>query len=151
MHKSELIREIIKLQRRVNRAMRQYAPDAWMELNLTIPQLKSLFFIANQGETNFSRLATALGVTPSNVTGIIDRLVEQELVIRQENPQDRRMLMLRATDKGEALVSDLRERSIGHMSDLLARLNPAELAAVKQGLTLLIRVAEAKSGDETST
>lgn len=55
--KSELIRQIIELQRQGRRALRQYVPDAWMNLNLTIPQLKSLFLIARQGSMNTKSLA----------------------------------------------------------------------------------------------
>jgi len=74
--------------------MGEYVPDAWMELSLSVAQLKSLFFISKEGSTNFKKLAQALRVTPSNVTGIVDHLVEEGLVSRQENPEDRRMLML---------------------------------------------------------
>lgn len=113
---------------------------------MTIPQLKSLFFIASQGSTNFRKLAAALGVTPSNVTGIVDRLVEQKLVIRQENPEDRRMLMLGATAKGEALAAELRERVTSHMSEILTHLEQKELNTIAQGLTLLTEAAEAHAG-----
>jgi len=146
MDRAELTKEIIELQRRLNRDMRRYTLDAWMELNLTIPQLKSLFFIANWGSTNFTKLASALEVTPSNVTGIVDRLVEQGLVSRQENPEDRRMLMLRVTDKGEAIIANLRERRASHMSEILAQLSLEELNSVFKGLTLLVQAAEAREG-----
>ena len=148
MDKAELTKEIIELQRRINRDMRQYTLDAWMELNLTIPQLKSLFFIANQGSTNFTKLASALGVTPSNVTGIIDRLVEQGLVSRQENPEDRRMLMLRVTDKGEAIIADLRERRASHISEILTHLSSEELNIVVKGFNLLAKAAELHQGEK---
>jgi len=146
MDRAELTKEIIELQRRLNRDMRRYTLDAWMELNLTIPQLKSLFFIANWGSTNFTKLASALEVTPSNVTGIVDRLVEQGLVSRQENPEDRRMLMLRVTDKGEAIIANLRERRASHISEILAQLSLEELNSVFKGLTLLVQAAEAREG-----
>ena len=148
MDRAELTKEIIELQRRINRDMRQYTLDAWMELNLTIPQLKSLFFIANQGSTNFTKLASALGVTPSNVTGIVDRLVEQGLVSRQENPEDRRMLMLRVTDKGEAIIADLRERRASHISEILAHLSSEELNIVVKGFNLLAKAAEFHQGEK---
>ncbi len=143
MDKSELTKEIIELQRLVFRSSRQYGRDVWLELNLTISQLKSLFFIANQGTTNFSRLAAALGVTPPNVTGIVDRLVDQGLVSRRENPEDRRMLMLRVTKKGETLISELRERTVSHMSEALAHLSLGELNTIAQGLRLLSKAVEA--------
>ncbi len=142
MEKEELIREIIELQRKVDRARRQYELDVWMGLPLTIAQLKSLFFISDQGSIAMGKLAAALGVTPTNTTGIVDRLVKQDLVNRTENPENRRMLLLRATDKGEELVAKLRQRRIGHLSQLLARLSVGELATLFEGFALLVKVIE---------
>jgi DNA-binding MarR family transcriptional regulator len=142
MGKNGLIKEIIDHQRMINRFIRDYNPDVWMELSLTIAQMKSLFFIANEGTVNFRKLATALKVTPSNVTGIIDRLAEQGLVTRTENPDDRRMLMLQLTGKGETLISSLRERRASQMSSVLGRMAPEELAIVAQGFALVHRAID---------
>ena len=140
--KTELIDEIIQLQRQVNRALRQSESDVWMELSLTIVQLKSLFFISKEGSTNFTRLAQALRVTPSNVTGIVDRLVGQGLVSRQENPENRRMLLLQTTAQGEELLTRLRERKIGQLTKLLSCLSADELYTLAQGLRFLVKVTE---------
>jgi DNA-binding MarR family transcriptional regulator len=140
--KAELIEEIVQLQRQVNRALRQGESDVWMELSLTIAQLKSLFFISNEGSTNFTKLAQALRVTPSNVTGIVDRLVGQGLVSRRENPESRRMLVLQATDKGEALLTSLREIKIGQLSEMLSRLSEEQLSTLAQGLRFLAKTTE---------
>ena len=147
MDKATLISEIIELQRKVDRARRPYTLDVWMSLPITIAQLKSLFFISNQGSSNLGKLAAALGVTPANVTGIVDRLVEHDLVSRNENVQDRRMLLLRTTGKGEELVANLRERRRGYMSDILARLSVDELATLAQGLNTLVKATEAQEGE----
>ncbi len=143
MEKAELITEIIELQRKVDRARRQYELDVWMGLPLTIAQLKSLFFISNQGSTNLGKLAAALGVTPTNTTGIVERLVKQGLVSRTENPEDRRMLLLRATDKGEELVTSLRERRRGHMSEVSAHMSVDELTTLAQGFASLVKATQA--------
>jgi DNA-binding MarR family transcriptional regulator len=142
MDRTKLTEEIIQLQQRVGHVVGQYVPEAWMDLSLTIGQLKSLFFIDFEGSTNFRKLATALGVTPPNITGIVDRLVEQGLVSRKENPEDRRMLLLETTDKGKALLAKLRESGVNRMSAILAQLSLEELAALAQGLTALARAAK---------
>ncbi len=147
MTKIALIREIVELEQRLSRVMRQHQPEVWMDLNLTIAQLKSVFFIANRGSINLRTLAAALGVTPADVTGIVDRLVEQGLVSRTENPEDRRMLLVRATDKGEALVTNLRQTTMGRITDLLSRMNVDELTTLVRGLTSLVRAAEAHEGE----
>jgi len=140
--KAELIEEVIQLQRELNRALRRDESDVWMDLNLTIAQLKSLFFISNERGTNSTKLAEALGVTPSNVTGIVDRLVRQGLVSRRKNPENRRMLVLQATEKGEALLSRLRERKIGQLSELLSCLNEEQLCTLARGLGFLVEATE---------
>lgn len=142
MEKDELIQGIIRLHRKVNRILRDYDVDVWMDLSLTIPQLKCLFFISNQGKTNFRKLAERMNVSPSNITGIIDRLVDQGLVSRVENPEDRRILNLQTTAKGEALIAELRERRSIYLTQILADLNNKELDQIAHGLDLLARAVE---------
>ena len=146
MGKSQLIQEIVELERQVGRILGQHAQIIWIDSGLTLTQLRSLFLIANKGSTNFRKLAEALGVTPSNVTGIVDHLVEQGLVSRTQNPEDRREMTLQATDKGQALVSNLKETGIKHMTQILSLLNLEELSALAKGLSAFIRAAETYKG-----
>jgi len=146
MDKSQLIQEVVELEQQVSRIIGQHAPNIWIDSGLTLTQLRSLFLIANKGSTNFRKLAEALGVTPSNVTGIVDRLVEQGLVSRTQNPEDRREMTLQATDKGQALVSNLKEVGIKHMTQILSVLSLEELSALAQGLSAFIRAADSYKG-----
>ena len=139
--KSETINEIIRLQVQIQHSLRDDAPDAWLALNLSIAQLKSLFFIGFAGMTNPKNLATAMRVTPPNITGIIDRLVEQGLVIRENNMLNRREQILKLTTKGEKLAAQLRERTVSHFSRLLETLTGEDLAALAQGLRALFQAA----------
>jgi DNA-binding MarR family transcriptional regulator len=118
-----------------------------MDLNLTIGQVKSLFFIDYEGSTNFRKLAAALARTPPDVTRIIDRLVEQGLVNRRENPEDRRMLMLTTTEAGKALAARLRESRMTHIHHMLEQLSEEELATLAKGLAVLARVVSTQAGE----
>jgi MarR family transcriptional regulator, organic hydroperoxide resistance regulator len=148
LDRSELIKKIIELQRQINRDMREHTLEAWMGLNLTVPQVKSLFFIAHQRTTNLTKLAAALHVTPANVTGIIDRLVEHDLVSRQENPDDRRSLTLRVTEKGDNTIANLRERRASHTTGILSNLAVDELNAILRGFSLFVEAATAYSSKQ---
>jgi DNA-binding MarR family transcriptional regulator len=145
MENADLIQQIVELQRKVDRARRRYELDIWMSLPLTMAQLKCLFFISNKGSTNSRKLAEALQVTPTNITGIIDRLVKQGLVSRAGDAQDRRILVLKATTKGKRLVANLRERKRSSFSKVLACMNRDELTALYKGLTSLAGVVEARA------
>ena len=142
MERAQQIAEVIKLFRQMQRYVRRDSPDVWMDLTLTVPQLKSLFFIANEDPTNLSKLATALKVTPSNVTGIVERLVQQGLVTRQENPEDRRVSLLRPTKQGEAVVDNLRERRTRYLSRILGQLGAGELSSLERGLSAMVMAAQ---------
>jgi DNA-binding MarR family transcriptional regulator len=140
--KTELIKLVVELQRRFAYTMHGDDPEYWLALNLTIAQLKSLFFINYQGHTSSKMLAKALHVTPPNVTGIIDRLVQQGLVSREENPENRRMQLLTVTEKGVTLLRDLDKRIINPFSRILVHLKTEDLSALAVGLTALVEAAE---------
>ena len=98
----------------------------WIDLDLTLPQLKTLLFIAEHGPTNTKMIAGRFGVTSSNVTRTIDVLVKQKLVTRRENPADRRILELRLTEKGEKTIDTLLNASDkikGFMANILKTQN----------------------------
>lgn len=139
--KNELIDQVLRLQMQVQRQMRNDAPDAWLALDLTIGQLKSLFFINFEGVTNLKNLAAALGTTPPNVTGIIDRLVDHDLVSRECNQLNRREQILELTARGRELMTELKERTTSHLTGLLEHLEVEDLAALVQGLKALARAA----------
>lgn len=142
MPEEELVEKIIQLQRKADQARRQYELDIWMNLHLTIAQLRSLFFISDQVNTTAGKLAAAQNVTPTNITGIVDRLVKKGLVKRTEDSRDRRSLSLQTTDKGEELVIKLRSRRSGYLSGVLNRMSDEELGQMMLGLEAFVKAAE---------
>jgi MarR family transcriptional regulator, organic hydroperoxide resistance regulator len=139
MGKTELIREILFLQSEVDHIVKRFTAEPWIELKMTIAQLKSLFFIAEKGKTNFKKLADALGVTPPNITGIVDRLVEQGLVSRTENIEDRRVMLLQMTDKGLILVNSLHENRFNNLNNLMINMSEDDLCSLMKGMKGILK------------
>jgi len=142
MDKKEVIDEIIELQRRMSQVIIPYAIDSWRELDVPLAQLKSLLIITCKGETNFSTLAQDLGVTPGDVTGIIERLVMQGLVSRKPSPDDRRIIWLQPTDKGRDLLANLMESQTRHMVYILEYMSLEELQSLLSGFSAFIHAVE---------
>ncbi len=142
MEKEERILQIIELQRQMNRIIRERTLDTWVNLSLTIPQLKCLFYVARHRKVNLSAIASGLHVTPGNITGIIDRLVVQGLMKRTSDREDRRVLWVELTENGEVLLSNLREGRAGEMHKILESLTPDELSTIVHAFTLLVKSAE---------
>lgn len=78
------------------------------EQKLTHVQMVALHVIDTHGALAMGQTAHVLHCDASNVTGLVDRLVVQGLVERQENEHDRRTKTLRLTAKGEQVVSEVK-------------------------------------------
>jgi len=146
--REDLIGQIVEAQRQMNRVIRERTLDPWVNLNLTVPQLKSLFYVSRHGRVNLSGLASGIRVTPANVTGIADRLVEQELLTRLPDADDRRVLWLRVTEKGEALLANLREVRASEMRKILDRLTTENLGMLARAFGVLAEAAEINEKEE---
>jgi DNA-binding MarR family transcriptional regulator len=147
--REDVIDGIIKSHRRVNHFIREGNIESWISLNLTVPQMKCLCYISRHGKINLSGLAAGIHVTPANVTGIVDRLVEQGLVTRVPDTADRRVLWLDVTEKGAANLAVLREGKAGKMRELLECLSDSELSIVSEAFDILAGAArKVKEGDD---
>jgi len=69
-------------------------------------QLSVLTYLRGQSVT-MRELARELAVGESAATAVVDRLVRQELVVRCDDPSDRRLVRLALSGTGESLVTKL--------------------------------------------
>jgi len=140
--KDQLIKDIFNLQEKSTNLFLSYRVEDWMKVDLTIDQLKSLIFIYSQGKISFKDLAKALGISCSNITGLADRLIQNGLLIRNQNPKDRRIQYLMLTEKGRKTIDNIKQKTNQELIRLLSTLNIEELAALEKGLSALIKSAE---------
>ena len=80
------------------------------ELDFSPVQLHSLRLLEPGVETPMRALAQQLFCDPSNVTGIVDRLVARGLVERRGSDTDRRVKIIRLTPEGERIRASVVER-----------------------------------------
>lgn len=79
--------------------------------NLTMPQFMIMRALQRLEEgCTMSELGEAAMQVPATVTGIIDRLEEQNLVSRQPNPTDRRSYRILLTTAGLSLLQEIDEK-----------------------------------------
>lgn len=87
-------------------------------LGLTEARTRVLWELRRRGPLTQRQLAEAFDVTPRNITGLVDALVETEFVTRQAHPHDRRATLVTFTAKGAALADEL-ERGHEEFAHLL--------------------------------
>ena len=79
--------------------MATHAPELNL-FELTMSQTKALYLVVAAGQLRMSELAGRLGVTSSTATGVVDGLVGHGLLVRHEDPADRRQVVVTATAGG---------------------------------------------------
>jgi DNA-binding MarR family transcriptional regulator len=80
------------------------------EGEVSIQQFRSLVVLASRGPQRPVDLAVALGVDPSTVTRMCDRLVRKRLIYRRRHGADRREVQLSLTPAGAELVETVTAR-----------------------------------------
>jgi len=137
--RERLIAELHQL----NAAMRlekMHGAGPLMDLDLTIPQLRVLFLLAESEHMSMGRTAHELGITLPACTHLVDRLVRAGYVARNDDPDDRRVVRCALTDAGRALVERTLQSFPFQRQEFLDRLTVEELRVIVQAMGVFKRV-----------
>jgi DNA-binding MarR family transcriptional regulator len=108
------------------------------EGGLSMSQLGALFHIHRRGGRGVTDLGDHLGVTSAAASQMLERLVQQGLILRSEDPRDRRVKRITLTDEGlQVLQESIRARQ-GWLVDLAQALTDSEKEAIIAALNILI-------------
>ncbi len=145
--KAELVENILQLGDKAFRELFPILPKQWLQLDLTMPQLKTVFLLFLSGPSRMSDIASALGVSLATATGVVDRLVEREVVLRDSDPADRRVVLCRLSDKGQKLMSSLWQLARDRARELLNVIDRPQLLLISEALEALLQAGEATADD----
>jgi DNA-binding MarR family transcriptional regulator len=109
----------------------------WIDVDLTMSQLKAIVLVVETGGLSGRVLGEKLGITPSAVTALVDRLVQRGYVRREEDLADRRISWARPTTHAQDLFERLHASHRQQIEETLALLTSDELAIVDRAMTLL--------------
>ncbi len=122
--------------------------EAWVGLGLTMTQLRVLFMLREESGLSARALAQRLNVTPSTLTRIMDRLVRNDLVRREVDEDDRRMVRHYLTSAGLHTVEELERTGKARMNRVFGQLSRDQLGRLVLALRDLAAAAEAVEAEE---
>lgn len=99
----EVIEAIVYLYTESRRLTKEMARRA----DLTGPQLTVVKLLEQIGDLSLSELSERIRAQNSTVTGIIDRMVREGLVVRDRSKEDRRVVFIRLTTKGKKIAEEI--------------------------------------------
>ncbi|MEV6298435.1 MarR family transcriptional regulator [Actinoplanes sp. NPDC051861] len=139
--KEQLIADIMGSSIRLEHLFADDRSDPLFSSHLTMSQLKIMLLLSRHGSLAGGELARMLGVGAATLSGMIDRLVVQDLVTRAEDLNDRRVRRIGLTKAGTELIEGIITAGVAKQRELLSRLSAEELAIVAKAMELLVREA----------
>ena len=133
--------EVVTQYRSLVHALKASSGTTWMEIDLTIAQLRTLLILAEEGPLVIGQIAQRMNIGLSTGGHLVDRLVQAGLAVRTEDTEDRRRTLAKLTAKGEDLYARLLNPSL-QMQSLIQKLDDKDLQAFLQGLKALNQLAK---------
>jgi DNA-binding MarR family transcriptional regulator len=132
------------------RALALQREDAWLDLDLTLPQLRALFAVRRRSGCTVSELATSIDRRLAATSALVNRLVRAGLLQRVVDPSDRRRVRLELTDEAERMLSAVDQRAADRFAAVLGRMSPRGREALTTALTELVELLSSSDADERS-
>ena len=102
----------------------------WMDATdcerMSYPRLRLLEQLHCVGPDRMGALGDELGLTPRNMTALVDAMEHEGLVARRAHPTDRRAVLVELTDAGFRTADELLEPRIKELTSLFDDLAPAD-------------------------
>jgi DNA-binding MarR family transcriptional regulator len=102
---------------------------------LSMSQIGALFWVFHKGNCAISDIGEELGVTSAAASQLLERLVQQGLILRSEDPVDRRMKQIVLTDQGRQVLQEsiaARQSWVGNLAGVLSENERAQVVAALQ-------------------
>lgn len=109
---------------------------------LSVPQLRALALLSSRPGASLSDVAAHLDVATPTASTLVDRLVRKGYIQRQDDPFERRRVILTITKVGKEAFEDSRTHAQDFLSQLLLQEDSERLSKIIEGLTLLAQAAK---------
>ena len=117
--------------------------------DLSMSHIGTLFMVHREGACGVSEIGEHLGITPAGTSQMLNRLVEDGLIERSEDAQDRRAKRIVLTHKGRDTLHESILARQQWLHRLVEKLDPAERELVSEALGILVDRARDFEPDTT--
>jgi DNA-binding MarR family transcriptional regulator len=108
------------------------------EKGLSMSQIGALLRIFRGGKSSVSDIGDNLGVTSAAASQMLERLVQQGLILRKEDPDDRRVRQIILTETGHQVIQESLAARQSWLENLAHTLTDIEKEQIITSLNILI-------------
>lgn len=112
------------------------------EKGLSLSSIGTLHHLQKAEHAGVSNLGEHLGVSSAAASQMLDRLVEEGLISRDEDPADRRMKRIALTEKGRRTLDESMDARLGWLKEMAGHFSESEREQLTAALRLMIDKAK---------
>lgn len=142
--KTDMVADVIDNIRRVFQAVNERSKEAERKTGITGPQLWAIKTIAEGAPIMVSEIASRMHLHAATVVGILDRLEARGLARRVRSREDRRVVRVELTVRGERVVKRAPEVAQGLLVSGLEKLETKDLKKIEAALGRLVEILGAQ-------
>lgn len=142
--KEKLVEDILSLADQLFRQLLPTVPKDLLTLDATMPQLKIMLILYLNGPARMSDIASALDVTLPTATSLVDKLVEKNFVTRENQKNDRRVVVCHLSEAGQKAIGGIWESSRLRSQQLLEEMDDTKLQMFVEVLEDMLKSAREK-------
>lgn len=134
--------EVTKLFGEVHKTLKDTMTRSYENIGITIPQSLVIGTLLKYGEMKITELSKKINLSNSTISGIVDRLEKQGLVLRTRSLEDRRIVFVNVTPKFSEMYKGIYKKTEESFEELLSPASSEDLDKVIEGLHALKRILE---------
>ncbi|MEK6646805.1 MAG: MarR family transcriptional regulator [Candidatus Firestonebacteria bacterium] len=147
------VNKIMQLIPNIMQMLNVYAPkfnqfEKFEDFQLSMPQWKAVTLFIHKDSFKMTELAKIFGLTLPTMTHCIDQLVKKDIVKRNHDEKDRRIVLISLTVKGQEIIKKIESCHRDMMTSLLKNLTTddqkAFIVTLENLLGILKRQKEVK-------
>lgn len=123
----------------------RYSGESVRQYGLTHAQFDIIATLGNTPGMSYKELGERTLITKGTLTGVIERLEQKGLVVRERNSDDRRSFQVSLTREGDAVFRDVFPKVVAHGKQLFAGFSDAEFDEM-EGALLKLRERISQAG-----
>jgi DNA-binding MarR family transcriptional regulator len=142
MQNVAIVEEVVELMPAIGRGLYATLMDDPEIKGLTLPQVKALIYLYNNGERSMSELTLGLAVSMPSASELVDRLIDRGLVEKATDPVDRRRVLIGLTDPAIAYGRRIHDLRRAQARDALDRMPEEDQVCFLRSMRALVAALE---------
>ncbi|MBR2373807.1 MAG: MarR family transcriptional regulator [Lentisphaeria bacterium] len=118
---------------------RQFFEDDWKNCSRIIPraQFNHLMLVRFSMPCNLGNIMRITGLTSAGASLFVDKLVNAGILVRQEDPEDRRNIVISVSEQGQQFLREIDDRLNDFIYAYFAECSNGELKCIEEAMNVV--------------